>query len=159
MARTIITDACFWIGLLDDHDEHASKAVAWQQIIMSKDMVIPWPCVYEVISTRMARRADRISQFTKHARQQRVTLLDDNPYRDAAWEECVASRRNLSLADCVIRRIICDRKIRKHDLITFNPDDFRDVCRENRVDLLYDFPPKARDSRMPQTRCAPHDTI
>lgn len=138
MARTVITDAGFWIGLLDERDQYAREANAWHAAVGSSRLVIPWPCVYEVLSTRMTRREGNASRFAREIRNH--ILFDDSPYRTDALEDCSGSNRALSLVDCVIRRIICDTSVRKHDLITFNPGDFADVCSKHRVSILSGFP-------------------
>ena len=140
MARTVITDSGFWIGLLDKHDQHAHASVAWHGKMQNARLLVPWPCVYEVVSARMSRHPGRPHRFIREVRSGAVTLIDDTPYRDSALGECGRSTRDLSLTDLVIRRIICDPKARKHDLLTFNPKDFKDVCFKHRVSILSGHP-------------------
>ena len=44
--------------------------------------------------------------------------------------------RHLSFVDTIIRNMVKSRNIRKDGLITFNDDDFKDVCTQNGVELI-----------------------
>jgi hypothetical protein len=65
------------------------------------------------------------------------------PFRKRVIDQCfdeltkpVASRKNLSAADRVIREILSDRSLRISALITFNPRDFEDVCKRFRREVF-----------------------
>ena len=66
----------------------------------------------------------------------RPTLISDVPFREDVVDESFSElrkpdpvRRNLSLVDRVIRRILMDRSVRIDALIAFNPRDFADVAK------------------------------
>lgn len=142
----ICVDSGFLIALYDESDPYHNKAeLYFPQYLESANngLIVPWPALYETVSTRMARRKKSIELMRKtweHLnRQQRLILLDDSPYREQAISECYKelerpfeSYRSLSLADRVIRNILAEINIKIDFFITFNQRDFVDICRKYR---------------------------
>jgi len=138
----LCADAGFLIGLYDDRDEHhaeASNQFASYFQSGSNRLVIPWPILYETVSTRMARRRKSLAMLERDWKRlllrQQLELLSDLPFREGVVEECFEGLgdhryRALSAVDRVVRRILSDRKVRIDAFITFNPGDFADVCRQ-----------------------------
>ncbi len=145
--RTVYVDSGFLIALYDETDEHHSSAkddfVKYFDAVPNK-LVVPWPILFETISTRMAKNKKRISMLEKDLKklkeQQRLELLNDVDYREKALDECFKETqkprnyRALSLVDRVIRNMLSDVSLRIDYFMTFNVKDFEDVCRKfNRV--------------------------
>src|SRR5689334_6380327 len=141
--KLLCVDSGFLIGLYDETDQYHRKAKQYFSDFFSigpNKLVIPWPTIYEALATRMVRNRIRLGVLHKDWKylqsHQRMTLLDDSPFRDRAIDECFAEvvkpaqhYRALSLADRVIRSILSDIDTRIDFFITFNPGDFADVCR------------------------------
>jgi len=142
----ICVDSGFLIALYDETDEHHEKAKGFfvPHFTDSRDeLLVPWPVLYETVSTRMTRHRRRMDSLNRdwkylHSRKQLI-LLDDKDFRAVALDECInevtkpAQRyRTLSLADRVIRGILSDISIKIDYFITYNRADFVDICRKYR---------------------------
>lgn len=146
----VCADACFLIALYDKKDRHHGVATKLFREFFesaSHQLVVPWPILYETVSTRMTRRHESMTcleRDLKHLRlQNRLLMLLDMEMREQALDECFeelrrrrGSYRALSLVDRVIRLMLLDPKHRLHALITFNRDDFEDVCVRRRIRLI-----------------------
>jgi len=139
--RTFCVDAGLLIALYDERDPLHRAAVDYFDHYIDNSpcqLVVPWPILYEAVSTRMAREQRRIDMLRRHwdalSRMQKLVLLDDSPYRDAAVDECFREvgrgphYRALSLVDRVIRGVLSDVNVRVDAFVTFNSRDFWDVC-------------------------------
>lgn len=63
--------------------------------------------------------------------------LVDAPYRVEACQTVARNaRRPLSLVDAVLRAIIEDTNVAVAAVLTYNPGDFHDVCRQQSVELV-----------------------
>jgi hypothetical protein len=102
--------------------------------------------MYEVLRSRLTQeRADVVQfegHFTQLKRNDQLILVDDSPYRERAFAEALQEiqrgehYRGLSLVDRVIRLILGDTRLHIDALITFDPHDFVDVCRQRQVELF-----------------------
>ncbi len=141
--KSICVDAGFLIGLYDESDERHEKATGYFLSFFDSTrnrLLVPWPILYETVSTRMARKntkgMKRLEQDWKRlSAQRRLHLLSDAQFRDEAIDECfkelgkpLQQYRDLSLVDRVLRKILSERNLRIHAFVTFNPKDFHDVC-------------------------------
>lgn len=140
MAKFVLTDSCFWLGLVDPTDQHHVKAREWADIVDQEGAVllIPWPCLYESVSTRLVRSRSRTLELEQLLKRPTIRLLDDSGYRDNALEEVFNAVRvgySYALADSVIREMLKDINLRIDYLLTFNAGDFQDVCQARRIDL------------------------
>lgn len=146
----ICVDSVFLLGLYDNRDQFHARAselfLAYFNNAVNR-LLVPWPVLYETVSTRLVRRQKNLALFErdwrKLAASRQLILLDDSQYRQAAIEECfhevrVQRRelRPLSLTDRVIRRILEETRIKVDVLITFNVADFADVCSRLRLHLV-----------------------
>jgi len=149
-----MSDICvgtsFLIGLYDEKDKfhnHASGYFLHYFPNGNNRLIIPWPIVYEAVSTKMVKDKRGLSRLESDwkllAAQQQLHLLSDLPFRDGVVEECFAELkkppvhyRKLSTVDRVIRRILSDSNIRIRAFLTFNPKDFVDVCKASRRVML-----------------------
>lgn len=140
MNQTALTDSCFWIGLTDASDPYHEKSLEIAQLIEENQTVIPWPCLYETVSTRLVRKRKQLILFEQLIQRPNVILMNDEQYRDAALEQVLFQNRmhgnSFSLVDGVIREILKDQNTRIHYLVTFNQRDFEDVCQQRQVPIL-----------------------
>jgi predicted nucleic acid-binding protein len=141
MAKFILTDSCFWLGLVDPTDQHHRSALEWADFVDIEGaiLLLPWPCLYESISTRLIRSRSRTLALEQLLKRPTIRLLDDLTYRDAALEAVFETARvghSYALADSVIREMLKDIDLRIDYLLTFNPADFQDVCQARRIELM-----------------------
>lgn len=140
MRNVILTDTGFWLGLLDSGDQFHQHSLAIMELISSGKIMMPWPCMYETISTRLVRRNKQLILLKELMRINEVIMVDDTLYREGALKEVFSDRLNktkcLSLADIVIRKMMEDVSLRINFLATFNQPDFEDVCRKRMVEIL-----------------------
>lgn len=141
MAKVVLTDSCFWLGLLDPTDQHHQSAVEWADVVDTYGaiLLLPWPCLYESVSTRLVRNRGRTLEFEQMLKRPTIVRLDDASYREAALEAVFDAARtghSFALADGVIREMLKDVNLRVDYLLTFNGRDFADVCLARRVELV-----------------------
>lgn len=144
--KSVCVDAGFLIALYDETDEYHSRAkdyfVQYFDIVQNQ-LLVPWPILYETISTRMARHQKRMGILKRDwetlDEQRRLVLLDDLPFRVKAIDECFQEStkdprryRDLSLVDRIIRNMLSEVNIKIDVFITFNHGDFMDVCKRFR---------------------------
>jgi hypothetical protein len=148
--RQVCVDAGFVIGLYDDDDQHHEAATSHFSklfVIGNNRMVIPWPILYEAVSTKMIRNKTGMfkleSDWKRLNRDGRLQLLSDFPYRENVIQDCfdelrrpLGSQRKLSAVDRVIRGILADRNVKISAFVTFNGGDFADVCRQSKTQLV-----------------------
>lgn len=118
-----------WMSLLAD-----------QYIIhTSNRLLVPWPILYESISTRMVKERMQIDLLKRHWKilndEGRIELMDDSLYREKALADCYEEierdklhYRKLSLVDRVVRAMLSDIELNIDLFITLDPGDFCDVC-------------------------------
>ncbi|MCP3104360.1 hypothetical protein LZ198_36400 [Myxococcus sp. K15C18031901] len=146
----VCVDACFLLALYDSRDGHHANAVAIFEKLFgaaTNQLVVPWPILYETVSTRMARRSESMKQLERDLKllrqRNRLSMLFDRKMREQALGECFdelkkrgAGYRALSLVDRVVRLMLLNPKNRLHALVTFNREDFEDVCRTRKLQLI-----------------------
>jgi predicted nucleic acid-binding protein len=142
--KAICVDTGFLIGLYDDTDDFHAQAQKYFSDFFgtgTNHLLIPWPILYEAISTRMVKNKKGMAllnvDWKRLSIQRRLDLLPDVPYRDRTIDDCfdelgkpLPQYRNLSAVDRVIRNMLSDTNLRIHAFVTFNPKDFSDVCRK-----------------------------
>lgn len=139
VAKYILLDTGFWIGLLDPMDRQHSRALRIHTIIERFHVLVPWPTLYEFVDTRSMKRPAHVTRLDAALRLPGVVRIDDCRYREQALAECLDernARRPMSLVDRVLRAMIADPNIRMDAVVTFNPGDFSDVCRHRDLELL-----------------------
>lgn len=139
----ICADSGFLIALYDNADQHHAEASGHFTTLFQSTanrLLVPWPILYETVSTRVARRRNALALLERHWKRlllrRQLELLSDLPFRDGIVEECFAELgrnrpRALSAADRVVRRMLSDKQLRIDAFITFNVGDFADVCRKS----------------------------
>lgn len=140
MAEVVLTDSCYWLGLVDPTDQHHETSIAIAELIRNYRIIFPWPCMYETISTHLAKNRARTLNFEKLVKRSKVELFDDNKYRLNALHRVFDNSRlkgySHSLVDCVIREILKDKNAKVKYLITYNNRDFYDICNSRRIALI-----------------------
>ncbi len=140
VGRYVLADSGFWLALYDERDAHHRDALAADELICEYYLVIPWPTLYEVLCTRFTRKRDWLVSFDRACCEPGIQHVPDAPYRESALRRVLksgsanVSRR--SLVDEVIREMLRDTKLRIHYLLTFNSQDFRDVCTKRGIEML-----------------------
>lgn len=141
MAKFVLTDSCFWLGLVDPTDQHHERAQQWTDIVDQEGatLLLPWPCLYESVSTRLVRSRSRTLELEQFLKRPTTKFLNDASYRDVALEEvfnAARTGRSYALADSIIREMLKDVNLRIDYLLTFNVADFQDVCQARRIELV-----------------------
>ncbi|MCC6550057.1 MAG: hypothetical protein IT279_08315 [Ignavibacteriaceae bacterium] len=143
MNKNILTDSGYWLGLLDSKDQYHNASNEIADMIDGNKIIFPWPCLYETISTRLARRKDQLIQLEKtifNPSRGSIYLINDNDYKEEALKQVFYQNRFLgksySLTDSVIREILKDINVKIDYFITFNSDDFRDICSQRDIELI-----------------------
>jgi predicted nucleic acid-binding protein len=141
----ICVDTGFLLGLYvesDQYHERAQRCFTDHFSSGSSRLIIPWPILYETVSTRLVKNRPASNLMETHwkrlLRQGSLQMLSDQPYRDGVIDECFDEMRkppfqarNLSLVDRVIRRVLSDVNVRIDVFLTFNTADFADVCKKH----------------------------
>ena len=139
-----LCDSCFIISLADKTDKmHNASCNYLKTHIIGHYYLIPYPSMFETLSQRIVDDNQAMVQldrtFLKKS-EVNVAYISDKNYRDVSLYECMNDpqniERHLSLVDTIIRNMIKSKNIRKDALISFNDDDFRDVCTQNKIDLI-----------------------
>lgn len=140
MAKIVLTDTCFWLGLIDPKDQFHEMSNSVAELIEGYQIIFPWPCLYETISTHLSRRRDRLLYFEEFVKRPDIVLLDDENYKNSALEEVFKLNRTAgftySLVDSVIREILKDINVKINYFVTFNENDFLDICQMRQIELI-----------------------
>ena len=148
--KRLMVDACFLIAVFDKRDKYEAQADQIFSEYVEKTnnvLLVPWPIVYESISTRMVRTQSNMviveRTWRKLQESKRIELVDDAEYREdvieAAFQETTRERgsyRELSLADRVVRNMLADVNLKIDGFVTFNFGDFSDVCAEYNREIV-----------------------
>lgn len=140
MAKIVITDTCFWLGLVDPSDQYHEMSNTVADLIEGLDIIFPWPCLYETISTHLTKRRERLLYLEEYINKPNIILFDDTQYKTNALKEVFHLNRiagfTYSLTDSVIREILKDATIKINYLATFNNSDFEDICQIRKIDFV-----------------------
>lgn len=140
MNKTIITDTGFWIGLLDPKDQYHNSSIAISALIENYNIIFPWPCLYETISTHLTRRRDRLIILEEIIAKPNIMFLEDGDYKLEALNQVFTNNRvsgfTYSLTDSVIREILKDVNVNVNYLVTYNEADFKDVCDQRLIEII-----------------------
>ncbi len=138
VSETILVDTGFWIALFDPQQAEHENARAKADYVELATLIVPWPTLYETLRTRFVRRPDWVTRFDERLKKPSVKFIDDGDYRQEAYSLVIESsrRRPISMVDMLCRLLIDDPNVRIDYLLTTNPRDFADVCRQRGVTLL-----------------------
>ncbi len=140
MRKYILTDACYWLALVDPTDQFHDQADEIHSIIKEYILIIPWPILYETFSTRTVRKRNQVILMDYFLKRDNIQFITDDKYRERAYENLIHSNNlhghTYSLVDSIIREIITDINIKVDFLVTFNQSDFADVCAHRSIEIF-----------------------
>ena len=140
MSKVILTDTGFWLSLLDPLDQFHNDSEAIAELIQNYTLILPWPCLYETLNTRLIRKRERLLHFEQLTSKSNIILMDDLSYRNDALLNVYNFSRSqgvtYSLVDNVIREILKDVNVKINYLVTFNSSDFKDICDKRNVGIF-----------------------
>ena len=84
MNKIILTDTCFWLGLVDPKDQFHSTSLAIAELLEGNKILFPWPCLYETISTHLTRRREQRLQLEEISSKSNIILVRDDDYKEEA---------------------------------------------------------------------------
>ncbi len=137
----ILTDTCYWLGLVDNRDQHHKKSLDINDLIKDNyTIVFPFPCFYEIIRTKFVKDKLKLSALENHLKSSKIEYVDDAEYKDKAlskvYELNKKSYISHSLTDAVIREMLGDINLRIGYLVTYNVKDFYDICSKRNIEIL-----------------------
>lgn len=136
----VIVDTGVWYAIFDRRDSHHREAQDKAELLSLLTVAVPWPIAYETLRTRFVRNSVALGQFEQFLKSSNVEFVDDDGFRDAAFQLSLDSSlrgsRPLSMVDCLIRLMLDDTNTRVRYLATFNVGDFIDVCDRNRIEII-----------------------
>jgi len=110
------------------------------RIPKGSSLVIPFPTQYETLNTRFCKRREWVDRYEKYLNDYRVYYIFDEKYRDDVFKMTLSEARRgsrpISLVDNIIRAVLSDDTVDIDALVTFNVEDFEDICRERRIYLV-----------------------
>jgi predicted nucleic acid-binding protein len=140
MYYNIIVDSGFWFGLYEERDQHHNKAIELVDYLDKANIIIPFPCLYEMINTRFTKRIEYMESFRNLIERDNVLMVNDAPYKDIAlkltMDASICRKKQFSLVDMIIRLMISDVNMDIHYLMTFNKGDFIDICMTRNIIIL-----------------------
>lgn len=130
-----VVDSGFWFALYNEKDEHHARAIEFMERRSANlHLVIPFPSLYETINTRFVKKGHH--QLMKDALDGVVhSFVHDETYKHEALDATFDSA-HISLVDMIIRMMIADVDLNIGAVVTFNPGDFADICRQRSVEIV-----------------------
>ncbi|GHT65997.1 hypothetical protein AGMMS50239_26750 [Bacteroidia bacterium] len=133
----ILIDSCFWYSMFDKYDEHYNKVQHMQEYLEFGNIILPYPIIYETLNTRFVKRKEWLTTFNDLLKRESTVLVSDEPYKVKALSSVLSNTtRPLSLVDMTIRLMLDDIDLNINALITFNVEDFIDICSNKRIELI-----------------------
>jgi predicted nucleic acid-binding protein len=123
--KTILIDSCFWIALYDTKNDpkQTLEAEAIEELIQDHNLIIPFPTLYEFVSSRLSRR-ETVLEFEKLLYRHNIKRLKDTKYRDKALENFFIKTKwkynDISLVDEIIKLIMLDKDNKIDMVISFD---------------------------------------
>jgi hypothetical protein len=137
--KNLLLDSGFWYALYDARDQYHEEATQFTEYLEFYNLLIPWPSLYETLNTRFVRHPEWLRAFEHYLHRPDIVRLPDEGYRDTALNSVLSigrGWRSISLVDMVIRSMIADPNIKIDVMITFNQDDFTDVCLTRNIEII-----------------------
>ena len=139
MPKNLLLDSGFWYALYDARDPFHEQANAFAKHLDFYTLLIPWPSLYETLNTRFVRHPEWLRPFEKYVHRSSSVRLPDELYRDMGLDSVlsiVRGWRSISLVDMVIRLMLVDPNIKIDAVVTFNQNDFVDICATRQIDII-----------------------
>jgi len=137
--KNLLLDSGFWYALYDARDPFHEQANAFAKHLDFYTLLIPWPSLYETLNTRFVRHPEWLRPFEKYVHRSSSVRLPDELYRDMGLDSVlsiVRGWRSISLVDMVIRLMLVDPNIKIDAMVTFNQNDFVDICATRQIDII-----------------------
>jgi hypothetical protein len=137
--KNLLLDSGFWYALYDARDPLHEHANAFAKYLDFYTLLIPWPSLYETLNTRFVRRPEWLHPFERYVYRSSSVRLPDELYRDMALDSVfsiVRGWRPISLVDMVIRLMLADLNIKIDVMVTFNQNDFADICATRQIAII-----------------------
>lgn len=133
----LLVDSGYFFALYTEGDTDHASAKSVQDLLDSLPVVLPWPVLYETMNTKFVKRPGVLARFDILVGRHDTLLVDDSTYRERSYRTVVGANggRPFSLVDAVLRAVIEDPNVAISAMLTFNPRDFHDVCRNHQVAL------------------------
>jgi len=136
----VLVDSGFWYAYYDGKDTFHQDAQKIMSLLEHHRILIPYPSLYETIDTRFCRRRVWIDHFRELIKGPRCILVQDDSYKantiELSFNSSILNNRAISLVDMVIRQMLDDVDLKSDAVITFNPDDFVDICRKKKKIII-----------------------
>jgi len=136
----ILVDSCFWYALFDVSDEHYHKAQKMKGYLECGNIILPFPILYETLNTRFSKRENWMRAFEEYKNRNNTFLIPDTEYRKQALSNTfiysLVQKRPMALVDISIRLMLEDINLNIKALITFNVEDFSDICYSKGIELV-----------------------
>ena len=142
----ICVDSGFFYALFEPRDvNHRTAIYSFDTHIdpkrASNKLLFLWPVLYEMINTRFVKfHIEKFNWLVRYLENKNlIEYIDDTEYREDCLIESLDFSdyyRNLSLVDRVIRKALYDYELRIDGVITFDPGDFIDICKQRKLRLL-----------------------
>jgi hypothetical protein len=136
----VLIDTGFWFAKYKETDQYHEQAM---KILLNPQvhyLLLPFPSFYEVFNTRFCKRQNNMRSLSAYLGNFRKEYIQDDKYRDKAfeitWVEGVSHKFPKSMVDNVIRGILDDTSIKVDALLTFNIEDFSDICAKKRIEII-----------------------
>lgn len=138
----VLIDTGFWYAFYNAGDEFHKAAESIMDVLDKHNILIPFPSLYETINTKFSRKKEWMKCFNQLIKSSKCTLISDDQYKDytldLSMHSSIEKSRAISMVDMVIRQMLDDVDLKIDALITFNPDDFADICRKRNKRMIYD---------------------
>lgn len=141
--RYVITDTCYWLGLVDQTDQHHEKSIKIYNVIKNDLIIFPFPCFYEIIRDKFLKDKRRLTTLENILKSSNVKYISDTDYIDDAlikvYELNKRKGDSYSIADVVLREMLSDDTLRIDSFITYNVKDFYDVCGKRKIEIVHEL--------------------
>ncbi len=136
----VLVDTCFWYAYYDPRDAKHEVASRLMGYLEGLNIVVPYPTLYETMNTRFAKRKDWMAEFQALLSNNSCQVIADEPYKEnalsLAFSHSLHQDRPLSLVDMVLRLMISDVNLKIDAVISFNAEDFIDICIQKNIELI-----------------------
>ena len=109
----------------------------------SFQIILPWPCVYETVSTTLSKKRIQIKTLERLLKKSKPIYLDDTQYREDALNKIFDNNEKgkdiSSLTDEILCSILKDSHIIINAFVTYNYRDFwkiNSVLYKRRIELF-----------------------
>lgn len=138
--KTILIDSCYWIALYDTKKDPklTLEAEAIEELIQDHNLIIPFPTLYEFVSSRLSRR-ETVLEFENLLYRHNITRLRDTKYRDKALENFFIKTKwkynDISLVDEIIKLIMLDKN-NKIDMVVSFDQAVLNEAQANNIEII-----------------------